>query len=352
MKRYKILYLSFFCLFFSCMARHAEIRSGKVWNDTAGNQINAHGGCVLYHEGVYYWYGEFKGDSTYRLQWVKTWECWRAEAGGISCYSSYDLVNWKFEGIVLPPLPDDPTSDLHPSQVIERPKVIYNEKTKTFVMWMHIDSPDYEKAHAGVAVSDSPTGRFRYLGSFKPNGRDSRDQTLFKDDDGRAYQICSSDWNKSLNINLLNDDYTRPTGTFRQIMVQESREAPALFKRQGKYYLITSGCTGWDPNTAASAVADSVFGIWTSMGNPCAGKDSDSTFYAQSAYVLRVEGKKNLYIAMFDRWNKTNLIDSRYIWLPISFRGEKPQIAWKNQWQILDSPRPTTFYEKFLKIHE
>lgn len=38
------------------------------------------------------------------------------------------------------------------------------------MMWMHIESPDYEKAHAGVAISDSPTGLFTYLGSFKPNG--------------------------------------------------------------------------------------------------------------------------------------------------------------------------------------
>lgn len=90
--------------------------------------------------------------------------------GGVACYSSKNLTDWKFEGKVLPTVDDDPTSDLHPSQVIERPKVIYNEKTGKFVMWMHIESPDYEKAHAGVAVCDSPTGTFTYLGSFKPNG--------------------------------------------------------------------------------------------------------------------------------------------------------------------------------------
>ena len=97
------------------------VTPGSIWKDTDGNPINAHGGGILYHEGTYYWYGEFKGDSTYRLDWVKTWECWRAEAGGVACYSSKNLTDWKFEGKVLPTVDDDPTSDLHPSQVIERP---------------------------------------------------------------------------------------------------------------------------------------------------------------------------------------------------------------------------------------
>ena len=55
--------------------------------------------------------------------------------------------------------------------MIERPKVIYNEKTGKFVMWMHIESPDYEKAHAGVAVCDSPTGAFTYLGLLNRMGQ-------------------------------------------------------------------------------------------------------------------------------------------------------------------------------------
>jgi len=265
-----------------------EIIPGVVWYDTDGNVINAHGAGILYHNDTYYWYGEVKGDSTYRLNWVTTWECWRAEAGGISCYSSKDLYNWKFEGLVLPSTPDDPLSDLHPSQVIERPKVIYNEKTGKFVMWMHIESPDYEKACVGVAVCDSPTGQFTYLGSFKPNGQDSRDQTLFKDDDGRAYHICSSEWNKTLYISLLNDEYTQVSGVFTRNFINESREAPAVFKRNGKYYMITSGCTGWDPNEALYHTADSMLGEWTTIGNPCTGKDAEKTFYAQCTFVFPV----------------------------------------------------------------
>jgi hypothetical protein len=312
-----------------------KIENGKPWKDTAGKLINAHGGGILYHDGTYYWYGEYKGDSTYLLDTVKTWKCWRADAGGVSCYSSKNLVDWKFEEIVLPISPD-PNSDLHPSQVIERPKVIFNERTKKFVMWLHIDSPNYEKAHAGVAVSDSPTGTFTYRGSFRPNGKDSRDQTIFKDDDGRAYQIYSSEWNKTTVISLLTDDYLQPARKFTRNFINESREAPAVFKYKGKYFMISSGCTGWDPNTARYAVADSMLGKWTLLGNPCKGKDADSTFFAQSTFVLPIAGRPDVFMAMFDRWEKTDLIHSTYIWLPLRFEGDKPVIQWQNSWKVDD----------------
>lgn len=314
--------------------QNLSIYPGQTVLDTDGRVINAHGAGVMYHDGTYYWYGEHKGDSTYRLDWVTSWECWRADAGGVACYSSKNLTDWKFEGVVLAVNTADTTSDLHPSQVVERPKVIYNDKTGKFVMWMHIESPDYEKAHAGVAVCDTPTGQFAYLGSSRPNGGDSRDQTIFKDEDGRAYQIYSSEWNKTLYIGLLNDDYTEHTGTFTRNFEGMSREAPAVFKRNGRYYLISSGCSGWDPNIAQYAVADSMLGQWRVMGNPCEGVGADSTFMSQSTFVLPVEGKKDAYIAMFDRWDKTNLIDSRYVWLPIRFEGDKPVIEWADSWDL------------------
>ena len=104
-----------------------------IWNDTDGNPINAHGGGIMYHDGTYYWYGEYKVGETILPEWA-TWECYRTDVTGVSCYSSKDLLNWKFEDVVLKAVQDDPTSDLHPSKVIERPKVIYNPATKKFVM--------------------------------------------------------------------------------------------------------------------------------------------------------------------------------------------------------------------------
>lgn len=306
---------------------------GEKWFDTDGNMINAHGGGILYHDGIYYWYGEYKGDSTYWNPKVPSWECYRTEAGGVSCYSSRDLANWKFEGLALPSEQQDVNSELHYSNVLERPKVIYNDQTKKFVMWLHVDSHDYAKAAAGVAVSDSPAGPFEYLGSMHPNSAMSRDMTLFKDDDGKAYHVYSSEHNATLYISLLTDDYLQPTGVFTRNFINESREAPAVFKRNGKYYILSSGCTAWDPNQAEYAIADSMLGEWTVMGNPCSGLDADITFYGQSTNVLKIAGQ-DAYIAMFDKWNKTDLIDSRYIWLPIEFKGDSIDIAWQEKWSV------------------
>lgn len=304
------------------------LTQGDKWLDTDGNPINAHGAGMLYHDGVYYLYGEYKVGQTILPEWA-TWECYRTDVTGISCYSSTDLRNWKFEGLALR-AHDDPAHDLHASKVLERPKVVYNAGTGKFVMWAHVESADYLKAAAGVAVSDSPTGPFEYLGSFRPNGAMSRDQTVFVDDDGKAYQFASSEDNATMYINELTDDYLKPTGRFTRNFVGASREAPAVFKRGGKYYVLTSGCSGWDPNTAQIAVADSIMGSWKVLGDPCRGTDAEKTFYAQSTYVQPVHGSTDRYLAMFDRWNKTDLEDSRYVWLPIEWTPDgMPTIPWR-----------------------
>ncbi len=345
MKKFTVFIIAVFCIISNGFGQNKTakvkprpsklIASGEEWLDVSGKKINAHGGGLLYHKGVYYWYGEYKGDSTYWNPKVPNWECYRTDAGGVSCYSSRNLVDWKFEGIVLPAETNDTKSDLHYSNVLERPKVIYNEKTKNFVMWLHVDSHDYGKAAAGVAVCSSPVGKFKYLGSMRPNGQMSRDMTVFKDDDnGKAYQICSSEHNATLYINELTDDYLKPSGRFTRNFINESREAPAVFKHHGKYYIITSGCSGWDPNQAKFAIADSMLGTWRMKGNPCTGKNADKTFFGQSTHILPVSGKKNAFIAMFDQWKKKDLINSRYIWLPLIVKGDSIEINWKEKWSI------------------
>jgi beta-galactosidase len=169
---------------------------------------------------------------------------------------------------------------------------------------------------------------------MRPNNQMSRDMTLFKDDNGKAYHIFSSENNATMHISLLTDDYLKPTGTENRIFIDKSREAPAMFKHEGKYYLITSGCTGWSPNPAMLASADSILGEWKEMYNPCKGPDSDSTFFAQSTYVLPVEGRPDHFIFMADRWNKTNLEGSRYVWLPLVFKNDSAVIEWKDSWSL------------------
>ena len=309
-----------------------RFRPGAVWLDTDGQPIQAHGGGMLFHEGVYYWFGENKEAGSQPARG----RIRRLDVVGVNCYSSTDLLHWKNEGLALPAVKDDPDSDLHPSRVVERPKVVYNERTATFVMWMHIDKADYGYARAGVASSTSPAGPYKYLGSVQPNGADSRDMTVYQDDDGQAYIFHSSEWNKTMRITRLSEDYLEPTDHSVREFVGRSREAPAVFKHEGRYYCITSGCSGWAPNAAEYAVSEAAMGPWTAMGNPCVGTPGQvaTTFQAQSTFVLPVQDRPGAYIFMADRWKPENLGDSRYVWLPLEIDGDSLRIQWLDEWDL------------------
>lgn len=99
-------------------------------------------------------------------------------------------------------------------------------------------------------------------------------------------------------------------------------EAPVLFKRNGKYYFIGSGCTGWAPNAARSAVAERLTGPWTELGNPAVDAGGDTTYGAQGTFALQLAPDQIIFMA--DRWNPENAIDGRYLWLPVEWNGERP----------------------------
>ncbi|MGK9369947.1 glycoside hydrolase family 43 protein [Melioribacter sp. Ez-97] len=343
---------------------------GDLWLDNNGIHINAHGGGILFRDGSYYWFGEHK---------ISGRQGNKAQVG-VHCYSSTDLYNWKDEGIALSVDTTDENSEITKGCVIERPKVVFNEKTKKYVMWFHLElkGQGYSAARCGVAVSDNVTGPYQYLRSYRPNpnkwpvnatekdttipeggdttllklsgneraaagyylrrdypfGQMSRDMTVFVDDDGKAYLIYASEENYTMHIAELSPDYTSFTGKWYRLFPGGHREAPAIFKRNGIYYLITSGCTGWAPNAARFAVAPSLFGPWEEKGNPCIGKESEITFNSQSAFVLPVRNKKDAFIFMADRWKPENPIDGRYVWLPIEFIDDGIRIQWSDEWSL------------------
>lgn len=374
LKSISLLGVLCFLLLTACTAEPPkEIRSGEIWPDNQGVHVNAHGGGVLYHDGTYYWYGENKSDST------------SSAMVGIMCYSSKNLTGWNNEGAVLPVVLNDSTSDIVQGCVMERPKVIYNEKTKKFVMWFHLElkGKGYAAARSAVAISDSPTGPFKYIRSERINpgvlpfdmnetqramldtldaekykewwtpmwyeaihkglfvkhdlqgGQMARDMQLFVDEDGKAYHIYSSEDNLTLQIAELSDDYLTHTGKYVRMAPAGHNEAPAIFKKSdGTYWMITSGCTGWDPNEARIFSAPSIWGPWTQHPNPCRGKKSEITFGGQSTYVLPVPGKKDAFIFMADIWRPKHPSDARYIWLPIQFENGVPYIEWMDSWTL------------------
>jgi len=350
----------------------------EIWPDNTGVHVNAHGGGLLEYNGTYYWYGENKCDTT----------C--AAMVGVDVYSSTDLVNWKNEGVALE-VSDDPESDITRGCVLERPKVIYNAKTGKFVMWFHLElkGNGYNAARAGVAVSDSPVGPFTFLRSGRVNpgvlpldlqteeaqaklaevsydkynkdkdpqaeqwwteqfladveagmftkrdlegGQMSRDMTLYVDEDGTAYHIYSAEENLTLNIAELSEDYLSHTGKYVRVAPAGHNEAPAIFKKDGTYWMITSGCTGWAPNAARMFSAPSILGPWTQYENPCRGENSEITYGGQSTYILPYNGN---YIFMADIWRPKFPSDGRYLWLPIQFdENGIPYLEYMSAWDL------------------
>lgn len=306
------------------------MKNGMIWQDVDGNDIQAHGGCILKHGDTYYWYGEHKGADNKIARFVTGATVERVDVIGISCYSSKDLLNWKYEGLVLESDKDNPDSFIHTSKVVERPKVLYNEKNNNFVLWMHLDRADYSYAGVGVAVSDSPTGPFEFKRAMVPNKQDSRDMTVYKDRDGVAYLMHSKDRNKTLNIARLNEDYTDVDGFYVSVLPDQEREAPAVFYHEGMYYMITSGCTSWDPNAALFAICPHLLGKWKLIDNPCEGKNARQTFFGQSSYIFEAEGK---FYLMLDHWQPKNLKKSGYSILPIEITDDHCLIVpWQDEW--------------------
>jgi len=338
------------------------MKNGSLWPDDNGVHINAHGGSILRHDRKWYWYGEHKTAGwNGRLAWV-----------GVRVYSSADLEHWIDRGVALS-VSDDPASPICRGQRIERPKVIFCRETGKFVMYFHSADDSHARAEMGVAVADRPEGPFRFLYAERaekglwpvdvtPDDRDEeriaraprwdephspqwrvrvsqgavlgrdlaagqavRDQTLFVDDDGKAYHIYASEDNSTMHIAELTRDYLHHTGKYARLLRGRWQEAPILFKRDGVYYMMNSGCTGWSPNPAHGLRAENIRGPWREFGNPCRGEDPvsgtgpETTFGCQGACAFSAGGRQ--YV-MLDRWNMADFIDSRYVWLPVAFHDD------------------------------
>lgn len=394
-------------------ATRTSIVPGTLWTDTTGLAIDAHGAGFMYDEKTqkYYWYGEY-----HKGAWP---------SGGVRVYSSTDLLNWKDEGMALSLIQskDDFTNvnspvydlykdrtdtdniwaDIRKGRIVERPKVVYNDETKKYVMWAHIDgdknadndAQNYGKAQAGVAISDSPTGPFVYQRSYRmdmtPEGQTdyhpsdkgmARDMNLFKDDDGTAYLIYSSEENLTIYISKLTPDYLDVTGWHKDGLTDEDgnpvrdttykavygvdyvrvfpgaqREAPAMFKYKGKYYLITSGATGWAANQNKYTVADNIFGTWSPMTDPfvrtlATDPDPTKAFNTQSTFVIPVDPQAGKFIYVGDIWNGGNFANdgAKYVFLPIEFgMGTDIAIKWYSSWttDLLDAMAQVNVTTKF-----
>ena len=298
---------------------------------------------------------------------------------GVRCYSSKDLYQWKDEGLIIPPDTENSESLLHPSSKAERPHIIYNKKTKKYVCWIKVIRG--EEQIALVLAADSFFGPYEIVkNGFKPMGMCMGDFDLIKDEEGNGYLIFEKP-HTDLICAELNEDYVDVTGNYTVAASHEQppfvREAPAYFKYEGKHYLFTSGTTSYHPNPSEVNMASEILGEWIVLGNAHPEDTSKTSYGSQISSVFKHPYKKNLYIALADRWMpylrdlnpeaydsgkmyediKNNFLwsfsgDSElqkkvnwtvpspntslsdYVWLPINFEDGVPRLYWRDEWSV------------------
>lgn len=349
------------------------ITPGKPWYDTNGKRIQAHGAQLFYENDTYYWIGENKEHTTGEDE-VWTW--------GVRLYSSKDLYNWQDEGLIVPACPEDEKSIFHPFRHLDRPHLLYNEKTKKYVLWLKY----CDDSHYAVLTADKLKGPYTVVHDrYFPYGVKCGDYDLGKDESGQAYlwfEVNHTDvWGARLNA-----DYTavegEPSVIYEGLRPPMTREAVTHFERDGKHYLVTSGMTGYRPNPSEVAVSDHPLYGYKVQGDPCVNDPSNTTFHSQISSVFKVPGR-DLYIAVGDRWmpelgdwmytgdmrpgpemqkkimaklkelgvdpvkdreramkvaiamtEACNTSIADYVWLPIEFEGDRAVIRWRDEWRI------------------
>jgi len=187
--------------------------------DVNGQIIDAHGGCLQFFNGTYYLYGNKFGtnhDDVFL-------NC------PFSVYSSPNLRDWTYVGNLLKGAPNG---------YYYRPYVVFNPKTKKYVLWYNWYQKLWE-GNAGVAMSDSPTGPFVVVNRRAHlSGTSPGDGTLFVDDDGTGYYIYTDIANDyAVRAEKLNADFSDTSG-HGSVFIGFGAEAPLMFRRHNLYYIL------------------------------------------------------------------------------------------------------------------
>lgn len=313
-----------------------EFFPDQVWRDNHGVPINAHGGGVIFFGGCYYWFGEHKMAGRSKAEKKKD---------VFECYTSTNLYQWKDEGAALALDRSNEQGDLAAGCILERPKVIYNESNRKFVMFFKLypAGTGYQICYVGVATADQPAGpyvyRHKFLGGDSTNG--SGDFALARDRTGAVYHLTVRKSDRVFCAARLRNDDLYPEGDYHPVAgIEKNTEAPAIVPVAGGYYLLGSGSSGWRPNAARAYFSTNLSGPYQALGNPVTGVNPhnglgpDKTFGGQISFVIPVVGRSGAYIAMFDVWQPGQQIKSRYIWLPLQFNNGRPLIEWHTEWNL------------------
>ena len=345
---------------------YSFIRPGKIWYDTEGKRIQAHGGSILWAENKFWWYGENKEGITGRAtgERCKQWH------HGVRLYSSEDLYNWRDEGLIVPESEDE-KNPFHPANIMDRPHILYNEKNKQYVLWAKTSVGGFSSAGFSVCVGASLKS-LCYVGEVNVSPHHGGDFDLFLDGD-RAYAVFEFPHSEMI-LRELNEDYTDFAEKWSTHLPEESpptvREAPAYFTHGGRKFILTSGTTGYYPNPTIAYDITDLHGEWKDLGKTCRNDSKNNSFHAQFSSVFHHPLIPDLYIALGDRWltdltedlpdmeatfydryspngkkefdwkqmkflSEENTSEANYVWLPIRFdeKGD-PFIEWRRAWTV------------------
>jgi len=312
-----------------------HIVNGTDWFDTEGRPITAHEGDLARFNGVFYWYGSSYANNPEGKFDVAAGPVWN----GVQVYISTDLKNWTYKTVCLP----RPENGFGKLGATGRSHVIYNEKTKKYVMWyrwyLHMPA-----SFLMVAVADQPEGPFTSLGPREMGTSTgfASDMNVFRDDDGKAYVIyCDhnkpeegGDWRYAIRIDSLSDDYLTSNGD-GVVVFDRGCEAPAMVKHKGTYIAVASGVHGWAGSDTKCATADSPLGAWTQQANI----SEQKTWNSQVTDLIYLE-ESDTVMALCDQWwvpDKSDINKSRYLFLPV-FLDEKTgkvRMAYRERWSPL-----------------
>jgi len=313
----------------------ATIQNDVFWKDDSGNLLCSQSGTILKVGGTYYWWGNKYGNAvTYAAD-----PAGKARGGfdAVTCYSSTDLVHWKFENNVLVPgaVPGSSRGDW-----FGRMGVVYNPNTSKYVLIMEYIPKGVRLGEELFATSSTPTGAFAFdhiqakLTNVVNNA--PGDQTVFTDDDGKAYLILSSSHGRDhLYVAPLRPSDFLNIEPATQVFHGQGREGNCLFKYQGRYYYCSSNLHGWNASPTYVMSAAQILGPY-SPESVMTNTERDFSHVTQTGFFVTVNGSsQSTVIFCGDRWSNFGGNGIGYNdWCPLSFKGTTPVFNSVSQWNL------------------
>ena len=172
----------------------------------------------------------------------------------------------------------------YPNVKMEGNAFRYNPKTGKVVLSSHYEDENGYTAAKIYLAQITPKGKLEVGTMERPLGHDSRDQSLFIDDDNTAYLLSATNTNKDINIYKLDESWTKPVTLVNTICKGLHRETPAIIKKDGEYYFFSSKASGWYPSQTMYTSTTDLAGEWT----PIREIGNNTTFDAQFNRVSKV----------------------------------------------------------------